>query len=313
MTRLAFVLSWLVPLILAAGCTNPDTAIFATVSAFGVNVDSKPPTVAIAYDRFEGFIGPRYGNGGAPPVVASMETDGNAVTPRVRQTYATGAAAVNAVGGDVTGPEGLQDNKKLMLFGTATTVGIKVGFGTEGVPDSLVFGYRRKEASIIPLGEDGQKAVYPSVLASIDTGVKAQSQLSTSMTTRQFFATGAAADKLAKNPIVTAAFEQKSTETLLDSLSREQLAAAKEAGTKLASDTDKKLTVILAAISCDGGNTLDTGLRDKLVTATPVAPAWLTKRTTLAAFRAAIADNPTIVSALHQSAVKQGSPTCPTP
>jgi hypothetical protein len=45
-----------------------------------------------------------------------------------------------------------------------------MGFGTNGTPDSLVLGYQRKEISFIPLGagSDG-KAVYPSVLASIDT------------------------------------------------------------------------------------------------------------------------------------------------
>jgi len=87
----------LLPLVLAtsalAGCNDPNTVLFVTNSSLGINFDSKPATASIAYDRVEGFIGPRFENGGAPPAVASMQTDGNIFNPTVRQTYATGAAA----------------------------------------------------------------------------------------------------------------------------------------------------------------------------------------------------------------------------
>jgi len=100
-----------------SACNDPNTVLFVTNSSLGINFDSKPATANIAYDRVEGFIGPRFENGGAPPAVASMQTDGNIFNPTVRQTYATGAAAVGATTGKVPDPQGLEgrsDQKKLI-------------------------------------------------------------------------------------------------------------------------------------------------------------------------------------------------------
>ena len=100
---------------------------------------------------------------------------------------------------------GEPDKKKLMFVGTATTVGLKVGSAETGpVPDSLLFGYRRKEISVIPLGEERRsdgtvKAIYPLVLASVDMNTKTTDPTETGITLKQFFATGQAADGLAKN------------------------------------------------------------------------------------------------------------------
>ena len=80
------------------GCTTPDAVLFVTDTSIGINVESKPPTVSVAYDRTEGFVGPRYDNGAIPPVVASLQTGGNVFNPKIRQVYATGTAAVRAVG-----------------------------------------------------------------------------------------------------------------------------------------------------------------------------------------------------------------------
>ncbi len=39
-----------------------------------------------------------------------------------------------------------------MFSGTSTTLGIKLGFAAAGAPESITFGYKRKEVSIIPIG-----------------------------------------------------------------------------------------------------------------------------------------------------------------
>ena len=219
-----------------AGCADPNTVLFVTNTSLGINFDSKPPTANIAYDRTEGFLGPRFDNGGVPPAVASIETGGDIFTPKVRQTYATGAAANRATGvpNAPQAPETMEGNKQLMIFGTSTTVGLKVGFGTTGAPDSFLFGYRRKEASVIPLGTtsvtvqepDGPKtkttAVYPSVLASIDMNTYGRTAPETGLTTKQFFATGQAASALATNPTVAAAFAAKAEAAVLASLSDDE-------------------------------------------------------------------------------------------
>ena len=116
-----------------------------------------------------------------------------------------------------------------MFFGTGTTLGFRVGFGPEGVPDSMVLGYRRKEISVIPLGitratdTEPEKAHYPSVVASIDTTVRASTADSTGLKTKQFFATGQAADALARNPVVAAASQSRAASALLiDDMTEEQ-------------------------------------------------------------------------------------------
>jgi hypothetical protein len=216
---------------LVAGCADPNTVLFVTNTSLGINFDSKPPTANIAYDRTEGFVGPRFPNGGTPPAVASIESGGNIFEPKVRQVYATGHAAVRATKGPDTdeGPKNLEGDatkKKLMFFGTETTLGVKVGFGTNALPDSVLFGYRRKEASVIPLGENTENgkttAVYPSVLASIDMNTKTTSPTETGITSKQFFATGQAAVALATNPAVGAAFAAKAESAALASLSEDE-------------------------------------------------------------------------------------------
>jgi hypothetical protein len=301
-----------------AGCADAaNTAIFVTSSSVGINVDSKPPTVAVAYERVEGFLGPRSENGGAPPVVASMETEGNVFSPQIRQTYATGGAAVTAAGGEQEGgPKELVGPRKPMFFGTGTTLGFKVGFNTEGTPDSLVLGYKRKEISVIPLGvtpptaTEKEKAVYPSVLASIDTTSKMSNVATSGLASKQFFATGRAADALAKNPSITRAFQAKSAVSLLESLTREQLQKAEAAGVSAAAEKAKQFDVIVTAISCDGKRTLNPTLRDKL--AEDIGePDLLKTAKTPEDLRTLLRGAPGYVEDLSKAASKEGRPTCP--
>src|SRR5471032_100377 len=214
-----------------AGCASPqDTVVFVTNTSLGINVESKPPTASIAYDRTEGYIGPRSANGGMPPVVASVQTNGNVFNPQIRQVYATGAAAVlvTSPNGTETGPSDMTGtDDKMAFFGTTTTVGLKVGFDDTGNPDSLVFGFKRKELSVIPLGSDGTKRVYPSVLASVDTTVGSSTLKDTGLTISQYFATGKAAEMLASsNDVVRKSFTTLANNAAMATLTPAQQAAA---------------------------------------------------------------------------------------
>jgi len=222
-TTVTLMLCWMLAL---TGCTTTNEVLFVTKTSLGIDFDAKPATASIGYDRIEGYIAPRYANGEIPPVVASIKSDGGIFNPRISQVYATGDAAVIAVSADQSKNEKkpekkLQGDKELMFFGTNTSTGLKVGF-TSYVPDSFVFGFKRKEYSFIPLGKAVDKAgkdydVYPSVLASIDTAanVSTTGEIDkTSLSNSQFFATGQAARKLAANPGVNQAFRKLATQSL---------------------------------------------------------------------------------------------------
>jgi hypothetical protein len=277
-----------VPLI---ACNDPNTAVFVTNSSVGINVDTKPATVSVAYDRLEGFIGPRYPNGGAPPVVASMEIQGDTLNPTIRQTYAPGAAAVGAASGKVptdvpTTLEGRSDQKKLMFFGTATTFGLKIGFATAGapVPDSFLLGYRRKEASIIPIAEtpktdDPTKvtAVYPSVLGSMEvnvksTGTSTDTTPNAGLVTKQFFATGQAAHHLSVNPAIQEAFRTRAIVATRSGLSEKEIKEAYEAGTKAAATARDRIAQLADYVTATDGTLDKAKLKTLVVTARNDSP-----------------------------------------
>lgn len=200
------------------GCATTDHVLFVTKTSLGIDFDSKPPSASIAYDRIEGYIAPRYDNGEIPPVIASVKSDGAIFSPQIRQVYATGDAAEIVLSGTPPAERRkLKGNKKLMFFGTTTTTGLKVGFGTS-LPDSLTFGFKRKEFSFIPLGTqedaEGPYDVYPSIIASIDTVTTAGTPSDTGFRNTQFFATGEAARLLAANPGVRKDFVTSAIEAL---------------------------------------------------------------------------------------------------
>ncbi|WP_162917211.1 hypothetical protein [Dongia deserti] len=194
--------------LVSAGCAGTDHVLFVTTTTIGIDADSKPPNANIGYDRYEGYIGPAYSTGAIPPVVAKIESNLSIFSPEVRQLYATGDASKLVTAekvGDVKLDEKpmYTDSRKLAVFGTGSHIGLKVTFTGE-VPDSISFGYKRKEYSFIPLGSEepagGGRAVdkYASVLAAIDMGVKVPTFQSTGLGVSQFFATGDAAENLAR-------------------------------------------------------------------------------------------------------------------
>jgi hypothetical protein len=211
--------------LISSGCAGTDHVLFVTTTNIGIDADSKPPNVSIGYDRKEGYMGPAYSTGAIPPVVAKIESNLSVFNPEVRQLYATGDAsrlvtAENVEDVKLDGAKPMYtDSRKLSLFGTSSHIGLKVTFNGE-VPDSISFGYKRKEFSFIPLGsempEGSDRAVdkYASVLAAIDMGVKTPSFQSTSLGVSQFFATGEAAENLAKRPQIRNRFLLEAEEAI---------------------------------------------------------------------------------------------------
>lgn len=209
-STLVTVLGAIVTLTLSA-CVTKNSVLFVTKTSLGIDLDTKPANVSISYDRVEGYVGARYDSGAIPPVLTSISSNAKIFNPAIRQVYATGDAAYNiALENTSLGntPKPLTGDKKLMFFGTTTTTGLKVGF-TSNFPDSLLFGYKRKEFSFIPLGRHNDADVYPSVLASIDTGATAGLQKETTLRTKQFFATGSVAEALGTKGYIQEDFKEK--------------------------------------------------------------------------------------------------------
>jgi hypothetical protein len=203
---------------LLLGCaTQPDTAIFVTKTSLSVlDMDSVPSSVSIAYDRVEGYFGPRFDDGQVYPVVSSLETDGGVLDRKIRQTFATGAAARLITGGvpececlETPRPPELPGNK-VVLFGTGTVLGVKFGF-SENLPN-LTLGFKRREAALIPVDKWRQ----PSVLASFDNlsdagaaAVPPAAASAPQFQLAQFFATGVAAENLARLDRISRPFKDK--------------------------------------------------------------------------------------------------------
>jgi hypothetical protein len=210
----------LLVMLFGGGCAYRDSVLFVTKTSLGIDVDSKPPSASIAYDRVEGFLGPRYDNGGVPPVVGRLQTDGAVFNPRVRQLYATGSAAALVADQNASaGPTELKGKKMFMFFGTTTSTGLKVTFMGQ-YPDSFHIGYRRKEFSFIPLGHTKNSAgedvdIYPSVLATLDNrlqvGTNPVSGPTSGLQVGQLFATGVAADEYARSAVVRQLFQDEVT------------------------------------------------------------------------------------------------------
>ena len=204
------------------GCmSTTQYATFVTKTSLSlVDADTTPPGVSIAYDRIEGYVGPRFDNGSVYPVAGYLRTKGSGLFRETQQVYAGGRAARLVVGepGDGVTAVACGDGAKepAMIFATGTTIGIKLGFieGT-ALPNSFTFGYRRKEASAIPVSKDCQ----PSVLAYLDSdasGRQEAGQPKLDFGVAQYFATGLSADALASQPFVRENFKAEAAAALGD-------------------------------------------------------------------------------------------------
>ena len=102
-----------------------------------------------------------------------------------------------------------------VFFGTDTAIGIKVAWSgmTGQYPDTAKFGYNRKELALVPVSMKettaGVNTVYEmkiaSLLATLDSGVKANGAANLDAMHIQYFATGNAATLLAMQKDVRAA------------------------------------------------------------------------------------------------------------
>ena len=150
-----------------------------------------------------------------------IQASGKVINPQIRQLYATGAAA-NIVADSAMPPPSevkpLQSGGRIMFFGTSTNIGFKLSFlPDKPVPTGMVFGYRRKEASYIPLGTvrhpDGSVTHnYPSVFAAIDTSTQMSERYNNAFSVSQVFATGHAAEHFAAER--RSEFKQRAREAL---------------------------------------------------------------------------------------------------
>ena len=79
-----------------AGCGVGYTRqLLVTKTNFGVEWDTKPPTLQIDMDRMEGSIGPQFEKGKKMPTLTSFRfSNGSIFRPWAGSTFATGDAAV---------------------------------------------------------------------------------------------------------------------------------------------------------------------------------------------------------------------------
>lgn len=207
MNRLHARLGLLFALLLTACASGPNTVVFVTKTSLGVDVEQTPPTASIAYDRVEGYFGPRYDSGAVPPVVASFTTNGQLLGRDVKQVYATGDAArlLANPSAPIAADPALTGDVKPMFFGTSTTLGVKIGYEAGGSTSTFTLGYKRKELSVIPVTQ----GIFPSVLATLQTDINAATANTTSFGAGQLFATGSAATDLARRKEVRDVFMQQ--------------------------------------------------------------------------------------------------------
>lgn len=211
----ACVVAWA----LASCATTTDHATFVTKSSFSIlDADSTPPSISIAYDRFEGYVGPRFDDGSVYPVAGFVESDGTFFNRALRQAYAGGDAArivtaqpelsqANAATSAM--PAAAAPADRVLVFATATSFGLKISFA-QTMPASFTLGYKRKEASVVPVDRWRQ----PSVMASLDNTSNVATPESGAFGVRQYFATGEAATNLARLPSIRAKFLEKAREAI---------------------------------------------------------------------------------------------------
>lgn len=220
------VLFWVLFAAVFSGCSNlgKENVLFVTKTSLGVDLDSKPPTIEIGYDRKEGTVAPVFNDGQVLSQMAAFATKQGLVNQNAGQSFATGNAAelmskylISNATVTTTNTIPMADVIKVhsltrvgepqrYFFGTDTSFGLKVGLALEngGMPDSLSLGYKRKEVAFVPLIEQAGTGSEVSVaLPSLISTAGFENTITggdSSLLLRQFFATGNAANYLAAIP-----------------------------------------------------------------------------------------------------------------
>lgn len=193
------------------GCASEERLVFVTSTSIDVGYDATSGSANIGYNRDEAVIGPHYTKSGrVPPVYARLASTGGFFNVKVSQIYGVGKAAVAATrspGSDCLqsdedgGP--FEGERRVLVFGTTTNFGLQVRFVQSAVPESVSFGFKRKEFSWIPLNGLEPSGThlpdsYPSLLARVELGYDVvQAPQDSTFEIGQFIATGKAADNLA--------------------------------------------------------------------------------------------------------------------
>lgn len=246
-----------------SGCGfGKDSILFTTKTSLGLDFDTKPMTVDIGYARKEGTIAPVNEKGKVLPQMASFSANVGVMNQAVGQSIATGNAAV-LISKYLTSPArpGLDPivpdkdiydiptieytgRERRYFFGTDTAVALRIGFAPEQgavVPDSLSFGYKRKEVAFVPIlfrklktqkvnvvqyddnnamvmkdgkpltremtvrETDGQERLaLPALIATVGVDGDKGGVGSRTLKFKQFYATGKAANNLAALPEIRA-------------------------------------------------------------------------------------------------------------
>ncbi|WP_295583693.1 hypothetical protein [uncultured Lamprocystis sp.] len=193
------------------GCASEERLVFVTSTSLDIGYDATSGAANIGYNREEAVIGPHYTESGrVPPVYARLASNGGFFKAKVSQIYGTGKAAVIAtrsagldcVGG-IADEEPYGGNRKVLIFGTTTNIGLHVRYVQGAAPESVSLGFKRKEFSWVPLNRrqpDGTHIAdsYPSLLARVELDYNVAPGASDSeFDIGQFIATGQAAENLA--------------------------------------------------------------------------------------------------------------------
>ncbi len=177
------VLTLSLPLCLSACAVGSTSVLFATKSNFGLDVDTKPPTMELAISRRETAIAPTFAESHTLPLYAdfgSRQGVMNKFFMGLSSTFAGGKAATKITTSenqkdpnpscvDFTLPKDQephywtlfkpekplpkQGRVRPFLFATDTVFGLKVVWNSpsDPVPDALKVGFNRKEFAWAPI------------------------------------------------------------------------------------------------------------------------------------------------------------------
>ncbi|MEK7995305.1 MAG: hypothetical protein AAB403_16000 [Planctomycetota bacterium] len=158
-------------------------------------------------------------------------------------------------------------------------------------PLEVNFGLNRTVATIVPPANEKGDAVSMFAGFQVDNTLVPTKALDADLQIDTQFASGKAATAVAGKPRVVA------------------LIVDTEAGAKIATEVDAAIESVIAAISCDDKKTINTDLRNRLITAAN-APVLLRSMQTPDDFRKAIRNSPGLVDKLNAAATKLGRPEC---
>ena len=178
------------------GCQN--RLVFVTQTSMGLDISGTanyPNKISLSHHRYEAAIVPRKtdGTGESHSVFGGMDSDLKfAIPPKLRidQVFATGNAAIQAVEekqttaaattaakAAKTKPDSDKSKTSPLIFLTGTTFGLHFSSGEQELNPTALVGYRRSEATMIPIVDPDQEvqSVYADIhISSQEDEAKAE-------------------------------------------------------------------------------------------------------------------------------------------